>query len=339
MDRIPSRLKPGDTVAIVSPSFGAVGAWPHRTERGAAYLRELGLEVKVMPNAARNDSWISAPAAERVDDLHQAFADPEVKAILCGIGGNHCNQLLPLLDFDLIAANPKIFQGFSDITVLLWAFMARSNLRTFYGPALVANLAELPTALPFTDEFLRAAWFGPEPIAFRPSTEWTEEFLDWDQKADNERPREMRTNEGWVPVRPGAAEGPLVAGCLETVCWHLLGTQWWPDLHDCILLLETSEEAPSPGHVDAYLTDLEQAGVFDQISALLIGRPMYYSDEDKALLWKVVEGRTRAAGIPVLANVDASHTDPMLTLPMGARARVDVDEMTFAMLEPATAES
>lgn len=84
---IPARLKPGDTVAIVSPSFGAVGAWPHRAQRGIDYLRSLDLKVKVMPNAGRNDSWVSAPPEERAGDLHEAFADPEVKLVLCGIGG------------------------------------------------------------------------------------------------------------------------------------------------------------------------------------------------------------------------------------------------------------
>ena len=98
----PRRVRAGDTVAVVSPAFGAVGRWPHRVERATAYLESLGLKVRLMPNAARSDGWASAPPEDRVADLHAAFADDEVAVVLCGIGGNHSNQLLPFLDFELI---------------------------------------------------------------------------------------------------------------------------------------------------------------------------------------------------------------------------------------------
>src|SRR4051794_30166005 len=114
--RRPPRVEPGDTVAIVSPSFGAVGRWPHRVERATAYLEGLGLRVRLMRNAARSESWVSAPAQARADDLHAAFADDEVAIVLAGLGGDHSNALLPLLDRELIAAHPKVFQGFSDMT-------------------------------------------------------------------------------------------------------------------------------------------------------------------------------------------------------------------------------
>src|SRR3712207_4930922 len=105
---IPPPVEPGMAVALVAPSFGAIGAWPHRVERATAYLRSLGLEVRPMPNAARNEGWASAPPQARAADLHQAFADDEVGVVLCAIGGNHSNQVLPHLDFDLVAAHPKV---------------------------------------------------------------------------------------------------------------------------------------------------------------------------------------------------------------------------------------
>jgi muramoyltetrapeptide carboxypeptidase len=91
----PRRLRPGDTVAVVSPSFGAVGLWPHRVERAIAYLEFLGLQVRLMPNASRSEGWVSAPPEDRIADLHAAFANDKVAAVLCGIGGNDSNQLLP----------------------------------------------------------------------------------------------------------------------------------------------------------------------------------------------------------------------------------------------------
>jgi muramoyltetrapeptide carboxypeptidase len=333
----PPRVRAGDTVAIISPSAPAVGWWPHRVERGRAYLESLGLKVRVMPNAGGKAGWVSASPEARAADIHEAFLDDRVRVVLASIGGNHSNQILPHLDFDLIAAHPKIPQGYSDTSVLLWAIAQRSRLRTFHGPALTVEMAEFPAVLPYTDRFLRAAWFGAAPTSFEPAAEWTDEFLDFFTKADLSRARGLRPSPGWITLRSGVAEGPLVGGCLETICWHLKGSAFWPDLSGAILFLETSEEAPSPAHVDAYLTDLEQLGVFDSIAGLILGRPMRYTDEQAKALWHVAEERTASAGIPVLGNVDLGHTDPMLTLPIGVAARVDAGGREFRLLESATA--
>jgi len=332
----PPRVRPGDTVAVVSPSFGAVGRWPHRTARGTAYLESLGLKVRLMPNAARSEGWASAPPEDRVADLHAAFADDDVSVVLAGIAGNHSNQLLPLLDFELIHEHPKVFQGYSDVTVLHWAFAKHAGLATFYGPALVPELGEFPQVLPDTDRWLRAAWFGGDPIAFEPSAVWTDEFLDWDTKADLTRARRVHESEGWVTVREGTARGPLLGGCLETICWHLKGSSTWIDPSGAILVLETSEEAPSPAHVDAYLTDLEQLGVFDAAAALVVGRPYGYGADERERLWDVVAERTAAAGLPVLAGVEAGHTDPMLTVPFGVTAELDAGRKLLGLPEAPT---
>jgi muramoyltetrapeptide carboxypeptidase LdcA involved in peptidoglycan recycling len=332
------RVRPGDTVAVVSPSFGAVGVFPHRVERARGYLESLWLKVQLMPNAAGVDGWVSAPAEARAEDIHQAFLDEDVAVVLAGIGGNHSNQVLTFLDYDLIREHPKVFQGYSDITVLHWAFLRHAGLATFHGPALVPELGEYPQVLPFTDRFLRAAWFGSEPIVFEASEEWTDELLDWREKQDLTRPRELRPSEGWITVRGGVAEGWLLDGCLETVCWHLKGSAAWIDPADAVLFLETSEETPSPAHVDAYLTDLEQLGVFDAVAGLFFGRPYGYDEERAKVLWEVVAERTEAAAIPVLANVDLGHTDPMLTVPLGATARLDADARRLKLLEPSTTD-
>ena len=325
-------------MAVVSPSAPAVAWWPHRISRATAYLESLGLAVRLMPNAAASSGWVSASAEARASDINEAFRDPDIAAIIAGIGGNHSNQLLPYLDFDLIGANPKIFQGYSDITVLHWAFQKHARLRTFYGPAFMVGLAELPAPLAYTDRYLRAAWFGGKPYDIEPAAEWTEEFVDAFAPADHTQVRSLTPSDGWTTIRPGVADGPLMGGCLETICWHLKGSAAWPDdLAGAVVFLETSEEAPSPSHVDAYLTDLEQLGVFDQAAGLLVGRPRGYSPEDTLRLWQVVEARTAAAGLPVLANIDLGHTDPMLTLPLGAQVRLDAGAKSFSLLEPPTA--
>ena len=333
---VPPRVKPGDTVAIVCPSAPAVALWPHRVERGRAYLHSLGLRTRLMSNAGARDGFVAGTPEQRAADIHEAFLDPEVSVVLAAIGGYNSNQLLPHLDFDLIAAHPKIIQGYSDITWLLWAIAVRSGLRTFHGPALVPEMGEFPEVLPLTDRFLRAAWFGGEPVEFAPAEDWTDELLDWFAQADLTRPRTLVPGSGWRTIREGAADGWLIGGNLETIAWHLRGSSLWPDLTGALLFLEISEVAPSPAEVDSYLTDLEHLGVFEQARGLVFGRPLRYPAAQIDALWAVVRARTERSGIPVLADVDLGHADPMLTLPIGARAHLDASARTFRLLEPAT---
>ena len=146
----PSRLQPGDTVGIISPSWGGGAQYPHRIERGTAHLRSLGFKVKVAPHALNSIGFVSDTPENRVADIHAMFLDPEVKAIIASIGGDHSCHLLPLLDFDLIAAHPKIFMGYSDITVLNVAIYGQTGLVTFNGPALMTDFAEYPVCLLYT---------------------------------------------------------------------------------------------------------------------------------------------------------------------------------------------
>jgi muramoyltetrapeptide carboxypeptidase LdcA involved in peptidoglycan recycling len=297
------------------------------------------MELRVMPNALAVTGWTAGTAQQRVDDLHAAFADPDVGAIVAAIGGNHSNELVDLLDYDLIRANPKIFQGLSDITVLHCAIQRHAGLATFYGPALITSLAEFPAVLELTDRSMRAAWFGDRAVTFEPAPEWTDEFLDFGTQADLTRRRHTKVGEGWVWLHQGRAEGPLLGGCLETLCWHVRGTAEWPDLSGAVLMLETSEEAPSPATVASYLTDLWRAGTFDQIAGLVVARPMNYRAEHVEVLWRVIADVGNRRGIPVLANVDCGHTDPMLTIPLGLDVVLDSAASRFATLRPLTQSS
>ena len=185
-----------------------------------------------------------------------------------------------------------------------------------------------------TDRWLRAAWFGDEPLRFAPADVWTDEFLDWDRRQDLARPRRLRPSAGWVAIRDGVAEGPLVGGCLETICRHLRGSPAWLDLRGALLFLETSEEVPAPERVDAYLAELAEAGVFDQIAGLVLGRPFGYDRQRTRRLWALAAGRTEARGLPVLGDVECGHTDPMLTIPLGVPGRLDATARTWRRSSP-----
>lgn len=331
----PPCLRPSNTIGIVSPSWGGAALFPHRLQAGLAQLERMGYRVKIAPHALGNSGYVSATPEQRASDINAMFADPTVDAILATVGGDHSCQLLPHLDYELIRRTPKIFIGYSDITVLNVALHVRTGLVTFNGPALITDFAEFPQMLPYTaSHFLRAV-SQPEPIGvIDASPTWTEEFLDWEQQLDLTRPRTLQPNAGVQWLRQGRAIGRLLGGCLESLD-HLRGTAFWPTWDGAILFLETSEEVPSPAWVDARLMDYQNMGVLARINGLIIGRSMGYSAVMRQDLWRIVVERTRAYTFPILAELDFGHTAPQFTLPLGVQAQLDSAAGTLAIIEAA----
>ncbi len=332
---IPPRLNPGDTIAIISPSWGGAGLFSHRLELGIHQLEALGYVVRLAPHALSHAGFVSDSAENRASDINAMFADPQVKAIISAIGGDHACHLLPLLDYELIAAHPKVFMGYSDTTVLNIALWTSTCLVTFNGPALLTDFAEYPRMFPYTSEYFLKAVTQAMPIGtIHPSVTWTEELLDWTTRKDLTRPRELVASPGWTWLKPGRAEGWLLGGCIESL-QHLRGTPYWPDWKDAIFFFETSEDKPSPATVDGMLMDYENMGILKQLRGLLVGRPMYYSDIEKESLNDRILERTRQYDFPVITGMDFGHTAPQFTLPIGRLARIDSDTQRFEIIEAA----
>jgi muramoyltetrapeptide carboxypeptidase LdcA involved in peptidoglycan recycling len=333
----PPRLRQGDTIGVISPSWGGGAEYPHRVERGVAYLESLGFRVKMAPHAMNSIGYVSDTPENRAADIRAMFSDPEVKALISMIGGDHSCHLLPLLDWELIRSHPKILMGYSDVTVLNLAIWAKTGLTTFNGPALMVELAEYPEVFSYTERHMLEVLCSAEPIGrVEPSGWWTEELLDWDEKEDLTRARVGEDSSGWTWLKGGRGEGVLVGGCLESM-QHLRGTPYWPGWEGTILFLETSEEKPDPERVDGILMDYENMGVFERIRGLLFGRPMLYEPEEREQLREVILERTRGYDFPIIADMDFGHTSPMLTLPVGCRALLDTDRERFEIVEAAVA--
>jgi len=331
--RRPAALRAGDTVAIVSPSAGAAADFPERLQRAMTVLeRRLGLHAVVMPNASRRRGWVSGSIEERVDDLHAAFSDPAIKGIVCSIGGYHSAQMLGSLDMELIAGNPKVFCGYSDITCLHHALHGGAGFVTFYGPAMLPDFGEWPEPDDFLLTQFRRAVMETEPLGELPTpATFMDEYLDW--TLDRTRPRVRRRAQPLLALRPGVAEGPLLAGCLP-VGNLLLGTRWAPAYEGTVLVLETPPDY-GPADADRDLWHLRNAGALASVAGLVVGRPKGLDGRATHELHAVALSATEAYGYPVVANLDAGHTEPMLTLPIGARARIDGD--TVAILEAGVA--
>jgi muramoyltetrapeptide carboxypeptidase len=333
----PKPLQQGDTVGLISNSSPMAGLVPHRLHAARTALENMGFHVRTAPNAEVVTDYTAGTPQQRADDVHALFEDPAVTAIISCIGGNHTNHLLPLLDYELIANNPKVVTGYSDTTVLHLALVSQAGLQTFYGPAAITQFAEYPEPLPYTLEHFKRAVMQADPIGtIEPSDEWTDEILDWFQQEDQTRPRTMHENEGYQWLREGSAEGPLMGGCIGSLM-HLLGTPYWPDMSGALLFLDTPESeadfraGEDVATIDAQLTDLYLSGVLKQISGLIVGRPFGYTQEQTQDLKALLLERTQEFAFPILFNVNIGHADPIATIPYGATARMDSSTNTFAV--------
>lgn len=323
--RFPPKLRGGDTVAVVAPSRSRamVLEHDHRAVIDARFA-DMGLTLTYGRHVDERDDFDSSSMSSRVQDLHEAFADPGVAAIITVIGGFNSNELLPFLDWDLIATNPKIFCGYSDITALQNAILTTTGLVTYSGPHW--------SSFGMRDHFEQTQrWFvetlvNAGPVELRPAATWTDDlwFLDQDH-------REEIPSEGWWSVQSGTAEGRIIGGNLCTL--NLLqGTDFMPTLDGAVLALE-DDSTSDPVTFARNLTSLLQLPDAGGIRGLAIGRFQRGSHMTRTLLDQIVANQPRLAGLPVLANVDFGHTFPMATLPIGGRLALDAGANTLTITE------
>jgi len=248
--------------------------------------------------------------------------------------------MLPYVDLDVIRRNPKIFIGYSDTTIT-HLMCLKAGLSSFYGPSVLAELAENIGIYAYTAGWLRKALFEPEPLgAIAPAREWTGERLEW--TAENAAvAKTMRPNRGYELLQgAGKARGHLIGGCME-VLEMAKGTPLWPDAEafdGAILFFETSEDMPTPDFVRYWLRNYGSLGVLQRAKAILFGKPYQekHHAEYKACILRVLR-ELNLHDLPVFCNMSFGHNEPMCILPYGALAEVDCESLTFAILEPGVA--
>ena len=303
---------------VVAPALSRAVVMEHdNTSHIERRFAEMGLGLSFGEHVDEMDGLLSSSVQSRVDDLHVAFSDPEVAGILTVIGGFSSNELLPYLDWELIAANPKILCGYSDITALQNAIHARTGLVTYSGPhwstfGMRDHFEESYTW--FVD-----ALFGEATMDIRPATAWTDDTWFRDQDG-----RMLIPSDGWWPLQGGTATGTIVGGNLCTL--NLLqGTANMPSLEGALLFLEDDFES-HPATFARDLASLLQTPEAKGIRGLVIGRFQQASRMTRELLALIVAKHSVLAGLPVLANADFGHTSPIVTFPIGGEAEVTVGE-------------
>lgn len=322
--RRPPRLAPGDTIAVATPA-GPVSS-PARLTRGADALRSLGFNVAIGTQARTTDPDMRT-AEDRAEELNGFLRDPGIRAVVASIGGYNSNSLLPYLDYAALRREPKIICGYSDITALLLACYSCAGVVTFHGPTLLPEIAEYPGMQEYSRSWFLRVTGRPEPAGpLEPAAAWTDEFLAWD--LDDNRPRATRPSAGWRWLGHGQACGPLVGGNLETIS-ALAGTPYLPDFTGAVVFLESASS--EPGLVERSLAHLDMIGAFRDISAILFGRPFRAGEAFAGQLNALLRRWFTDRAIPVVADVDLGHTDPMLTLPVGVHAVVDFTSQSLVI--------
>ncbi|MFY3793293.1 S66 family peptidase [Ureibacillus sp. MALMAid1270] len=335
----PKKLNPGDRVATVSPSWGGAGElelrW--RYEQGVKRLEEVfGLEVVPMPNSLKGADYLYQNPQARAEDLMTAFKDESIKGIIANIGGDDSIRLLPYIEFNVIRENPKIFMGYSDVTIS-HLFCLKAGISSFYGPAILTDFAENVEMDPYTVEMVYRTLFSNEVIGeIQPANKWTSERLEWVESNKNQR-RTMNENTGYELLQgTGVVQGRLIGGCME-VLEFAKGTELWPESkywENSILFFETSEDKPEPNLIKYWLRNYAAQGILQKANGIIFGKPQdeKYYEEYKEVILKVMK-EFDLEDLPILYNLNFGHTEPKFILPYGAMAEINCNKKTFTILE------
>ena len=311
----PQRLRKGDKIGVVAPA--SAPANPANIDLGLKALKRLGFEPRPATNLRKRWGFLAGTDQERADDLIEVFADPEVKGIICFRGGYGAARLLPLLDYNVIRSNPKVFIGYSDITSLHCAFLAKAGLVSFHGPMLNSDL--LKDNLPdFTlQSFLRLVTQAAAPGGISQG---------------------CRRNRVQV-LAAGTASGRLVGGNISILCASL-GTPYQPSLDGVILFIEDLNEEPY--RFDRMLTQLLNAGLLQKVAGVAVGVNKNCRDpkagkstEYRQSLEDVLKERLLPLKVPIVTGLPFGHVRFNATLPVGVPALLDGNKGELCILESA----
>ncbi|WP_261858634.1 S66 family peptidase [Photobacterium sanguinicancri] len=333
--RRPQPLKQGDTIGFFSPSSPATFFAPTRFERAKQFLLQQGYHLKAGTLTGESDHYRSGSIQQRADELNALIRDPDVRCIMSTIGGMNSNSLLPYIDYDALIADPKIIIGYSDMTALLLGIYQKTGIITFYGPALVASFGELAPLVDHTFTSF-AAITQPQSLPYRYSLPafWSEAYINWETQT---APKSVAANTCEFQGE-GIYSGRLIGGNQNTMM-AIQGTPYMPEIqHGDILLVEDS--LSDIATLERTTAQLKIAGVFDRVSAIILGKHELFKDQSTGrqpidVYREVLNGQP----MPIINGFDCCHTHPMLTMPIGCTIKIDFDQHTVDIIEPWLAQS
>lgn len=299
---IPAKLEYGDEIRVIAPSSSLSRVRTDIYEQALAYLQSQGFKVTFSKNSREMDEFLSSAIKSRVDDIHEAFLDKNVKMVITCIGGFNVNQILPRLDYDIIKNNPKILCGFSDITALLHAIYARTGLVTYHGPHFCTFGFDKEAE--YTQSYFFKAVMNNSDFMIKPSQNSKQYYI----------------------IQEGECEGTILGGNLCTL--NLLqGTPYMPDLSDKILFIEDDNIMGDyfVPEFDRNLQSLLQVYGADTIRGIIFGRFDSTCKLDENVIRKIISNKI-SSNIPVVFGVDFGHVFPMITFPIGGKVKISAKE-------------
>ena len=314
---IPEKLKAGDEVRVIAPSRSMVILGEDCKKIATERLEALGLKVTFGKYVYEADEdYLIASREHRAEDLNDAFKDKNVRAILTVIGGFNSNQILDLIDYDVIRENPKIFCGFSDITVLSNSIYAKTGLVTYSGPHY--SSFGMKKGFEYELEYFKKMFFESEEIEIKASEKWSDDAWFIDQEN-----RKFIDNDGLFIINEGEAEGEMLGGNLCTL--NLLqGTDYMPDINNKILFLEDDGMAEKLYMVtfDRDLQSLIHTPGFKTVKGIVLGRAEKNCLMTREKWTKLIKNKPELANIPVIGGADFGHTTPIFTFPVGGYSKL-----------------
>ena len=318
MKIIPKKLNKGDEIRIIAPSRSMKILKEDVIKLAIQRLEEIGLKVTFGKNVMKykDEDFKCATIEERIEDLHEAFKDNNVKAIITVIGGYNVNQILEYIDYKLIQENPKIICGFSDNTALVNAIHAKTNMVTYLGVQFFSF--GMKYGFEYSMEYFKKMFFENEKIEVLSSKKWSN-----DKWLKNQEDRKFIDNEGMKVINKGEAEGKIIGGNLCTL--NLLqGTEYMPDLDNSVLFIEDDGETGKAfiKEFDRNLQSLLHCAKGKKIKGLVIGRAEQVSEMNYDKWKKIIETKLELENIPIIINADIGHTTPIFTFPIGGNVNI-----------------
>lgn len=318
----PNKLKPGDEIRIIAPSFSMKLIPKDVLLTAQKRFEDMNLVVTFGKNTDKQDLFESSSVEDRLTDLLEAFTDKKVKGIVTAIGGYNANYLLDGIDWKIIENNPKVFCGFSDITVLANAIFAKTGLVTYSGPNF-RNFGQLKY-FDYSLEYFKKIIFGNETFGIVASDYWSDDKWSKDQNK-----RVLVKNDGWWVINEGLAEGITVGGNLCSL--NLLqGTEYMPSLKGKILFVE-DDSMSTVGEFSRNWQSLIHLSDFKEVAGVVIGRFQKKTKMTRKKLVELIKMKKELESIPVVANVDFGHTDPKITFPIGGEVKMKMTKNAVEM--------
>jgi muramoyltetrapeptide carboxypeptidase LdcA involved in peptidoglycan recycling len=334
----PEKPRRGDAVAVLSPSAGLPARFPLPFELGLRRLRE---EFGLRPVEYPTTRAAQASPAERAADIHAAFADPDIKAIIASIGGEDELKVLAHLDPDLLAASRKPFFGYSDNTNL-HLFLWNLGLVSYLGGSIMVQFGWPVAMHPVSRQSLERAMFTRGSYRLDPAASYCDEEGDWGQAATLTTEPASFTATPWSWHGPQVkVTGPAWGGSFEVVDFHLrTGRYLLPEdsYQGAVLFLETSEELPPASDVYRVLMCMGERKLLQRFDAIIWARPKaaslgeprkpaakarYTDEQHEAVLAAVTEYHP---GVPLVFGADFGHTEPQHVIPSGGTVTVDGED-------------